>query len=77
MTKNEELSKTEAETTARTAIIAARPVGSHPHPVQLESFLRGELSRGEIRPVVRHLLASCPACLKVTRRLWVLGGWGW
>ena len=49
---------------------------SHPHPIQLERFMRGELSRAEARPVVRHLLSRCPACLPVTRRLWFLGGAG-
>ena len=45
----------------------------HPHPKQLERFLRGELSRPEVARVVRHLLTGCPACLQVTRRLWDLG----
>jgi hypothetical protein len=45
----------------------------HPHPKQLERFLRGELSRSEVAKVVRHLLAGCPACQQVTRRLWDLG----
>ncbi len=35
--------------------------------------MRGELPREEVRAVVRHLLAGCPACREVTRRLWALG----
>lgn len=46
---------------------------NHPHPEQLERFLRGELSRPEVAQVVRHLLTGCPSCLQVTRRLWDLG----
>lgn len=45
----------------------------HPHPKQLERFLRGELPRTEAARVVRHLLRDCPACLQLTRRLWDLG----
>lgn len=45
----------------------------HPHTEQLERLLRGGLSRTETRPVVRHLLISCPECVSVTRRLWALG----
>jgi hypothetical protein len=45
----------------------------HPHPKQLERFMRGELSRPEVAQVVRHLLTGCPACLQATRRLWDLG----
>jgi hypothetical protein len=55
---------------------AEQPAIFHPHPAELERFMRGELSRGEACPVVRHLLVACPACLKVTRRLWALGGPG-
>lgn len=46
---------------------------NHPDRVRLERFLRGELPRPEVAEVVRHLLAGCPACLQVTRRLWDLG----
>jgi hypothetical protein len=35
--------------------------------------MRGELPREEVYPLVRHLLAGCPACREVTRRLWELG----
>lgn len=75
MTKKEELSKTEAETAAR-GIRGQRLTGFHPHPAQLERFMRGELSREEAFPLVRHLLAVCPKCLPATRRLWFLGGAG-
>jgi hypothetical protein len=46
---------------------------SHPAREQLERWMRGELSRSEGAGIVRHLLAGCPACLQVTRRLWDLG----
>ena len=47
----------------------------HPHPDEgrLKAFMRGELPREEVRAIVRHLLAGCPECLKVTRRLFELG----
>lgn len=45
----------------------------HPSREQLERLVRGELPRSEGAEVVRHLLAGCPACLQVTRRLWDLG----
>jgi len=51
----------------------ARPFRqSHPHPTQLERFMRGELPGLVVRSIVRHLLTGCPSCLSVTRRLWVL-----
>jgi hypothetical protein len=51
------------------------PLGGwdHPEPRRLGSFLRGQLSRTEVRDVVRHLLTGCPRCREVTRRLWMLG----
>lgn len=45
----------------------------HPEPAELRRFLRGEASGAEARALVRHLLAGCPQCLKVTRPLWKLG----
>jgi hypothetical protein len=44
----------------------------HPPEAQLERFMRGELSRAEVRPLVRHMLSGCPECLKVTRPIWKL-----
>lgn len=46
---------------------------SHPHPDQLERFMRTELSWPEVVPIVRHLLTGCTQCKRVTRRLWALG----
>jgi hypothetical protein len=46
---------------------------NHPGREQLERWMRGELPRPEVAEVVRHLLAGCPACFQVTRRLWDLG----
>ena len=54
-----------------TALSAVRQ--NHPDSEQLERLMRGELPRREVAEVVRHLLAGCPACLQVTRRLWDLG----
>jgi len=49
----------------------------HPDPNLLERFMRGELSgatgRPECRMIVRHLLADCPTCARITRRFWALG----
>lgn len=45
----------------------------HPGPRQLEHLMRGELTRLEVLAVVRHLLAGCPMCAEVTRRMWQLG----
>jgi hypothetical protein len=46
----------------------------HHHPAgrQLARFMNGdgELPRDETRALVRHLLAGCPRCVEVTRRLW-------
>jgi hypothetical protein len=46
--------------------------GEHPHPDLLLRFFRGETTKTETRAVVRHLLAGCRECLKVTRPLWSL-----
>jgi hypothetical protein len=46
---------------------------SHPHKDQLERFMRNELSRREVAPIVRHMLTGCTQCLQVTRPLWELG----
>ena len=45
----------------------------HPADRQLERFMRGELPREEVPAVVRHLLAGCPQCVAVTRRVWARG----
>lgn len=49
----------------------------HPDTSLLERFVRGELSgtsdRPECRKIVRHLLAGCPQCARITGRLWALG----
>ncbi|MBW8874024.1 MAG: hypothetical protein JF614_03605 [Acidobacteria bacterium] len=42
----------------------------HPHPSQLERFLRSELPRPQVASIVRHLLTGCPQCREVTGRLW-------
>ena len=44
----------------------------HPDPQLLERFMRNEVDSEERRSIVRHLLAACPRCLQVTRRLWSL-----
>lgn len=50
------------------------PVRSHhPHEKQLERFMRLELPRPEVVPIVRHLMTGCSCCLEVTRRYWELG----
>lgn len=46
---------------------------AHPEALQVERFLRGELTRSEVRAVVRHLLTRCPRCVEVAGRLWRLG----
>ncbi|HKI03950.1 MAG TPA: hypothetical protein VKK31_18360 [Thermoanaerobaculia bacterium] len=46
---------------------------SHPQEDQLGRFMRSELPGPEAPPIVRHLLAGCPRCREVTRRLWKLG----
>jgi hypothetical protein len=56
--------------------------GNHPAEEDLTRFMRGELKPREAAPIVRHVLAGCAQCLKVTRKLWSfgdevsrLGGW--
>lgn len=49
---------------------AVRPI--HPPAEQLERFMRGELSLPERLPIVRHMLAGCAECQKVTAPLWEL-----
>jgi len=44
----------------------------HPRPVVLLRFLRGEAAGAERSAVVRHLLAGCPECVRVTRPVWRL-----
>ncbi|HBL32068.1 MAG TPA: hypothetical protein DD490_35035 [Acidobacteria bacterium] len=55
----------------------------HPERPLLERFVRGELSepadprnRAACRFIVRHLLAGCPLCTRITGRLWRLGDAG-
>jgi len=52
----------------------------HPDPRLLERFVRGELSgpggREDCRMIVRHLLAGCLQCSRITGRLWGLGDTG-
>ena len=45
----------------------------HPAAEELESFMRGELTRPAVSVLVRHLLTGCPRCVAVTRRLWDFG----
>lgn len=53
------------------------PMREHPDASLLERFMRGELSRASDRPecrkIVRHLLAGCPQCARITGPLWSLG----
>ena len=55
---------------------AERP-HDHPDSRLLERFVRGDLSgprgRAKCRLIVRHLLAGCPQCTRITRSLWALG----
>ena len=46
---------------------------NHPSEAVLVRFMRGELPPGAAAAVVRHLLAGCAQCLKVTRKLWSFG----
>lgn len=55
----------------RTAEAAA--AAFHPAESDLERFMRGDLTRAEVRQVVRHLLTGCPSCVAVTRAVWRLG----
>ncbi|HSS78801.1 MAG TPA: hypothetical protein VLV54_18925 [Thermoanaerobaculia bacterium] len=45
----------------------------HFETAELQRFMGAESSRDEARAIVRHLLARCPECLQVTRRLGGLG----
>ena len=45
----------------------------HPDEKQLERFMRLDLSRPEVVPLVRHLMTGCRRCREVTRRFWELG----
>ncbi len=57
---------------ARPAMAPGAPTffQTHPSRDQLECFLRGELYDELGGAIARHLLARCPQCLQVTRRLW-------
>lgn len=44
----------------------------HPEPDALLRFLAGNASVAERRGIVRHLLAGCRECVKVTRPIWLL-----
>lgn len=46
----------------------------HPDPRALERFVRGLVSRQEVKLVVRHLLTRCPRCLAIVQDL---AGPGW
>ena len=52
---------------------SAMPYYEHPHPAELERFMRGESALDEKCAVVRHLLAGCPHCVQLTGPLWRLG----
>jgi hypothetical protein len=64
----------DADSPARNRVSTAN---GHPDAGLLERFVRGELSgasgRAECRRIVRHLLAGCPQCTRITGRLWALG----
>jgi hypothetical protein len=53
------------------SILRLRDEG-HPGLEELESFMADRLPRPRALAVVRHLLAGCPECRKVTARLWCL-----
>jgi tetratricopeptide (TPR) repeat protein len=44
----------------------------HPSAGTLHRFMLGELPEAEMRRVLRHLLARCPECRRLTAPLWVL-----
>ncbi|HKI02938.1 MAG TPA: hypothetical protein VKK31_13265 [Thermoanaerobaculia bacterium] len=48
------------------------PVSIHPAKLELQTFMRGELPRPDVLPIVRHLLSGCTECLQVTRPFWEL-----
>ncbi len=47
--------------------------GRHPEPRQLARLMSGDLPQPEMLAAIRHLLAGCPRCAEVTRRIWQLG----
>jgi hypothetical protein len=69
------------------AIPETSPLPVHPNGEDLQRFARGELSRREVREIVRHLLTGCPRCRRLTAALWgpvgvgeringtITGGW--
>jgi hypothetical protein len=50
--------------------------GKHPVEEDLVRLMLGDLASREAAPIVRHLLAGCAQCLKVTRKLWSFGDEG-
>ena len=77
-----ELVPPDADSAARNRLSTANrarpnPPEDHPDAGLLERFVRGELSgasgRAACRRIVRHLLAGCPQCTRITGRLWALG----
>lgn len=50
--------------------MSEEPMDGHPEAHLLERFMRNEVQGKERRRIVRHLLAGCAECVKVTRRLW-------
>jgi hypothetical protein len=52
------------------AILETSPASTHPSEDALQRFARGELSRQEVKDIVRHLLGNCAPCRRVTARLW-------
>jgi len=51
----------------------SNPEPAHPGHEDLRRFMHGDLSRPEVRGVVRHLLRGCRGCISVTQRLWQIG----
>ena len=49
------------------------PSRDHPPREALERFMRGGLPRFQAWTVVRHLLAGCRECTRITGGLWGLG----
>jgi hypothetical protein len=52
------------------AILETSPPAEHPSEDALQRFALGELSRQEVKEIVRHLLGNCARCRRVTARLW-------
>ncbi len=42
----------------------------HPHPNEIQRFLRGDSPPLERQRIVLHLLAGCGACAAILRPLW-------